>query len=118
MSDTTNNPPAWINTTLDYKGFRIVVKRDFGSSPFLIDGMPCIWGYVVTYGPGMEYAGCNAMPGATWFQTVREAKDAIDTHIAVGGEKNSDAFWSAWQERKRAINDAREQFLARLTSGD
>lgn len=83
---------------ITYNGFTIAVKRDFGDQPFLIDGLPCAWGYVVCYGEGHQYEGCNAMPGATWFQTVKEAKRAIDMLIAVGGEGNSTQFWKALRE--------------------
>lgn len=60
-----------------YRGFTIRLKGDFGDSFFLIDGMPCAWGYVAVRN------GCNAMPGATWFQTVKEAKRGIDALIAA-----------------------------------
>lgn len=71
----------------DYRGYEIRVKRDFGSQFHLIDGMPCMWGYVVVKD------GCNAMPGATWFQTVKEAKRAID--VLIEHPEGGDAFWKA-----------------------
>lgn len=111
-------PPAaeepWRKSYWDYNGFRIVVKQDFGGQPFRIDAMPCMWGYVVIYAPGAAYAGCNAMPGATWFQTVQDAKDAIDILIAVGGEKNSDEFWTVMQEHRKNVLTARQHHLAAL----
>src|SRR4051812_47193161 len=62
--------------------YRIVPKRDFGNQPFLINGKWVSSGFVVIYTkahPTMgRYAGCNAMPGATWFQTIRRALIAID----------------------------------------
>ena len=77
---------------LNYRDFAIVVKQDFGGRPHLIDGMPCMWGYVVTAGPTQSYPGSNAMPGATWFQTVKDAKKAIDVFIEVEG--NAEKFWN------------------------
>lgn len=47
--------------------FRIVPKRDFGSTGYLIKGKHVTRGFVVVLG------GCNVMPGATWFQTVADA---------------------------------------------
>lgn len=78
---------------LKYREFEIVMKLDFGDEFHLIDGMPCNQGYIVCYGPTQKYAKCNAMPGATWFQTVKQAKRAIDVLIQVGGEGKAEAFW-------------------------
>lgn len=79
---------------LRYRGYDIVVKRDFGDKPFLIDGMPCMWGYVVcntaeTIETKGQYAGTNAMPGAILFQTVKAAKRAIDALI--------DSYTGTWE---------------------
>lgn len=79
-----------------YKGYDIVVKRDFGSQFFLIDGMPCMWGYVVVIGKDKPFAGCNAMPGATWFQTVKDAIEAIDVLEITG---DCAEFWPAYRAR-------------------
>ena len=73
------------NYRLDYRGLTIKVKQDFGDDFFLIDGMPCNFGYVVCSGM------VNAMPAATWFQTVKEAKRAIDILLDVNGDIQ--AFW-------------------------
>jgi hypothetical protein len=67
-----------------YRTLFIVPKRDFGTG-FLIKGKMVKKGWVVTDGT------CNIMPGATWFQTVPQAKHAIDTLIAVQGD--ADMFW-------------------------
>ena len=64
---------------IDYRGFTIEPKRDFGPTGFYIDGKFTKIGYVVIKD------GCNAMPGATWFHTTESAKNAIDILIEVGG---------------------------------
>lgn len=76
-----------------YGKYTIVEKRDFGSTPYWIDGFPVKHGYVVVRD------GCNAMPGATWFQTVREAKRACDILDRVGEAE----FWSEWRRIEDAI---------------
>ncbi len=85
--------------TVDYRGCTIRVKGDFGDNPFLIDGMPCAWGYVVTRGH------CNVMPGATWFQTVKDAKRGIDALVMAEAMNQNDtmiaeAFWTAIRESR------------------
>jgi hypothetical protein len=68
---------------LYYKGFTIKVKCDFGptgQSFHLIDGMPCAWGYIVADAGG----SINVCPGAGWFQTVKDAKRALDILIDLG----------------------------------
>lgn len=85
---------------LGYNGYRIVVKLDFGNHPSHIDGMPCMWGYIVTGNGVSTPSSCNAMPGATWFQTVEDAKLAIDILIAVEGKAGD--FWTAWGNWKEA----------------
>lgn len=61
-----------------YKGLQIVPKLDFGRTGFLIDGHFVKEGYVVTDGL------CNVMPGAIWFQTVKEAQVGIDVYHITG----------------------------------
>lgn len=74
--------------SIEFKGFTIKLKRDFGSQWFLIDGMPCMWGYVVTQN------GMNVMPGATWFQTVKDAKQGIEALLqARASQQGEAAFW-------------------------
>lgn len=65
--------------------FRIVIKRDFGKYAFWIGGKFVKSGFVVTKG------GCNVMPGATWFQTIEEAMNAIPKLIQSEGDSNK--FW-------------------------
>ena len=50
---------------IDHRGFTIEPKRDFGPAGFLLDGRFVKVGYVVVKN------GCNAMPGAVWFRTIR-----------------------------------------------
>ena len=76
-----------------YRGHEIKPKLDFGEYGYWIDGKYVKKGWVVV----KDY--CNIMPGATWFQTVPEAKEAIDLLIAVKG--NAKEFW-------RRIDDDRE----------
>lgn len=64
---------------IDYRGFTVEPKRDFGPAGFLVDGRVTKIGYVVTR------HGCNAMPGAVWFRSIEDAKDAIDVLIETGG---------------------------------
>lgn len=70
---------------IDYRGYTIVPKRDFGPMGHYVDGKLTKVGYVAVKD------GCNAMPGATWFHTVESAKEAIDVLVAVGGD--SELFW-------------------------
>ncbi len=93
-----------------HRGYQIEPKRDFGNGFFLIDGMPCRSGFVVTKD------GCNAMPAATWFQTVADAKESINLLMEVG----PDNFWVAFKMRKAAKSVASDLFavLVRATNDD
>lgn len=87
---------------IDYRGFTIEPKRDFGPGPgFYINGQFIKRGYVVVKD------GCNAMPGATWFLAIESAKEAIDILIEVGGlniwqrdVSVSKLFWERMQARR------------------
>ena len=81
-----------MTVVLDYRGFTVEPKRDFGQSGFYIGGKFVKRGFVVTKG------GCNAMPGATWFLSVEDATQAIDTFIDVDGD--ADKFWQRQLESK------------------
>jgi len=72
---------------LKYRGYTIQLLRH-GTQWHLIDGLPCVAGYVVTDG-GI----CNVMPGATWFETVKQAKHGIDCLIAAGGDPSTACKW-------------------------
>lgn len=69
---------------IDYRGFTVEPKRDFGPIGFLVDGQFTKIGYVVTK------RSCNAMPGAVWFRTIEDAKTAIDALADTGSE----GIWS------------------------
>ena len=75
------------------KPYRIVAKRDFGSGPgFWIKGRFVKRGFVVTDG------FCNVMPGATWFQEIADAMDALEVWLTYGDS----GFWEKWRERREA----------------
>ena len=76
-----------------YRDHLITHKADFGNG-FLIDGMPCTEGYVVTRG------GVNVIPGAGWFLTVKDAKLGIDCLIQSIGI--ADHFHALFREAKAA----------------
>src|SRR5690348_12399638 len=69
-----------------YRCYFIKPKRDFGNGPgYFIKGRYVKSGWIVTDGT------CEIMPGAAWFETVEEAKYAVDVFIAVRG--NGTMFW-------------------------
>jgi hypothetical protein len=73
------------NITVEYRGYKIVPKRDFGNQPYLVNGCVYKKGYVITD------LVCNIMPGATWSHSVIEAKAMIDTlHESIETGKD---FW-------------------------
>jgi hypothetical protein len=74
------NKTAMGSYSLNYCGYTIVVKRDFGDKFYMLDGMPCNFGYNVTKDQK------NPIPGAGWFQTVADAKTGIDCLIASAGD--------------------------------
>jgi hypothetical protein len=81
-----------------YLGYKIETKRDHGSRP------PKNPGWVVVG----KYQGiycCNAMPGATWFHSLRSAREAICVLIAVEGEKNAGLFWEVLQPFGYKVGD-------------
>jgi hypothetical protein len=72
-------------------GFVIVPKLDFGNSAYHTKGNIVKRGYVVTDGGSL-----NVMPGATWFQSVIEARHAIGVLHASRG--NAQMFWAMMRE--------------------
>lgn len=80
---------------MSYAGFEIWPKRDFGPSGYWIDGKTVTSGFVVCP-EGQRIV--NAMPGATWFQTVEDAEQGIDVFLAAG--QDAQRFWHLM----RAIN--------------
>jgi hypothetical protein len=91
-----------------YRLLFIVPKRDFGPQGFLIDGKWVKTGWVVTDGL------CNVMPGATWFQTVQEAKHAIDILIGVRGD--AEMFWEILRPFRHTPGQRNKDFTG-LESG-
>ena len=79
---------------MKYKGYIIKPKREFGSDGFLINGKRVQEGFVVT-----NEHNINVMPGATWFQTIKDAKKGIDVLIKYG-EKN---FWKGLKTEKNDV---------------
>jgi len=61
---------------VNYKGYIIKPKRDFGRDGFLINGKTVKKGFVVT-----DNHNINVMPGATWFQTIEEAEKGVDERL-------------------------------------
>ena len=82
----------------NYKNFIIKPKRDFGQYGYLIDGKMIKEGWIVT-----DHQNVNVMPGATWFQTIKQSKLAIDVLIKYG-ENN---FWNGWNKEK--LNDLEKE---------
>lgn len=72
------------NINIEYRGFNIVPKRDFGSYPY---------SNVNTYRKGYVVVknGVNVIAGASWASSVIEAKAMIDSHIKADGD--GDLFW-------------------------
>lgn len=79
------------NIDIEYKGFHIVPKLDFGSYPYQS---------VNTYRKGYIAVknGANAMAGATWAKSIIEAKAMIDSHIEANGDAK--LFWSILRSKQ------------------
>lgn len=84
----------------DYRGFRIVPKRDFGRYGFWSAEHLCNLnaGWVICYGESHRFRGCNAMPGATFAWTLAQAKEMIDDLIRA--EENAARFWELRNTRR------------------
>jgi hypothetical protein len=78
--------------TYSYRNHKIEPKMDFGPHGYLSDGKVIKKGWVVVKDC------CNIMPGATWFASVSEAKNAIDVLLKVKG--NARHFWEIMQPFK------------------
>jgi hypothetical protein len=79
------------NIDIEYRGFHIVPKRDFGNYPHH-NVNTYKKGYVVTQD------GMNVMAGATWASSVIEAKVMIDSHIEADGD--GDLFWKIMRKKQ------------------
>jgi hypothetical protein len=88
MPRPLKNP--YMDNVVEHRGYCITVKKDFNGVPVLVDGLPVLWGYVVHKAGEKK----NAMPNDTWFQSVKNAKHAIDVLIDVGGAENEEQFWA------------------------
>ena len=92
-----------------YRGYRIQVVS-YKGMPFMVGGRALHWGFIVVHGSG-SLEGCNAGPGATWGETIGEAKTIIDClHeagprpapgvVASAHEHWNKRFWSLMSERR------------------
>lgn len=94
---------------VEYRGYHIVEKKDFGSTGYLLNGVMVRHGYVVTDGSII-----NEMPGATWFLTVESAMRAIDDLIAsmdMRLGRGEHPFWRVNRFRREAEEHAPELAL-------
>jgi hypothetical protein len=107
-----------LGTGVDYRGYTITEKRDFGDHGFFIRGHNVKHGYVVTDGGII-----NEMPGGTWFLTVDEAMKAIDDLITSRDMPRSATgehpFWALNRFRRNAEERAPEmaRVLQKIVSG-
>ena len=79
-------------SNVPYFGYTIQPKRDFGKLPFLINGRMVSSGWVVTDGI------CNVLPGATWAETIDQAKQLVRMYIQA--DYNADLFWQLVKAKK------------------
>lgn len=74
---------------VEYQGFTIQPKRDFGGVPYHDAGNVYQRGFIVTKDH------MQVMPGGAWFTSVIEARAAIDILLEAGPEQ----FWEVWRQR-------------------
>lgn len=76
---------------IEYKGFNIIPKRDFGKYPY---------SNVNTYRKGYVIVkdGVNVMAGGAWATSVIQAKSMIDSHIEANG--NAELFWKIHRSKQ------------------
>lgn len=95
---------------VNYRGFTIKEKGDFGSHGHFIRGHHVKHGYVVTDGGII-----NVMPAATWFLTVDDAMKAIDDLITAHNirreGRSEHPFWALHRFRANAEERAPELAL-------
>lgn len=79
------------NILIEYKGFEIRQKLDFGGYPYQ---------NVNTYKKGYVVVQdhTNVLAGGTWSKSIIEAKVAIDCHIEAKGD--SFLFWKLLNEHQ------------------
>ena len=86
------------NIDIEYKGYHIKPKLDFGG--YAHKNVNTYYkGYVVVKD------GYNAMPGATWSPSVIGAKVMIDTFIEADGD--GDVFWKLHRS-KQGLDEYKE----------
>lgn len=86
------------NIDIEYRGFHIRPKLDFGRTPYQ-NVNTYRKGYVVVKG------NVNVMAGGTWATSVIEAKAMIDAHIEADG--NGEMFWKILRV-KQGMSDYEE----------
>ena len=89
---------------LSYKGFDIVAKRDFGANMYYDQGFYHRDGFIVSKG------SINMIPGAGWFRTVEDAKEAADISLIVGEQ----GFNEAYAKLQAAKKQLHASFLSEL----
>lgn len=77
---------------IEYQGYTIQPKRDFGGNPYFSNGNVYKKGYIVVQN------GMAVMPGATWSASIVEAKAAIDSLIDADGD--IEKFWDIMREKQ------------------
>lgn len=102
---------------IEYRGYHIVEKRDFGSTGYFTNGVHVRHGYVVTDGSII-----NEMPGAAWFLTVEAAMRAIDDFIVSQDmrlKRGEHPFWRLARFRRETEEHAPELavLLQKIVSG-
>ena len=84
---------------VEYEGYVIRRKHDWSGDGFNIDGFDTTYGFVVCH-PN----GGNAMPGAVWFQTVKDAKRHV--HYLKAAEASGLDFWDVKKAAEKVETDA------------
>ena len=75
-----------------YKGHTVQPKLDFTRDGYWVHGK------IITHGWVVCKDGYNVMPGATWFESIREAKEALNVLLRV--ECDAKRFWEAMQPKR------------------
>ena len=75
------------NIAIPYRGYIIRPKLDMGSTPWRCNGNDIRSGYIV-----VTQANIQAMPCGAWFNSVIEAKCAVDILIDVGADGFHEAY--------------------------
>lgn len=73
------------NRVVNYRGYSIVPKLDFGDHAYRSHANVISTGWIVTKD------GCNAMPGATWDASILACRASID--IWIESDFNTNKYW-------------------------